>query len=116
MPPVRPATIRVMSKLILRAKAFPWMLLVEAGLLVRGRWRSLPQRERDQLVLLARRSHGWPGNLTPRERAELRRLMLRLDTRSLPGELAALRRAAGKSGNGTGARAMRVFSLTRRGH
>ena len=107
-----------MSKLILRAKAFPWALLLEAALILRGRWRSLPQRERAQLVVLVRRSHGWPGNLTPKERAELRRLIMRLDTRSLAGELVALQRAARKAGKGgaiRNARAIRVVGLARRG-
>jgi hypothetical protein len=102
-------------KQLIRVKAFPWALLLEASLIVHGRWRSLPKRERAQLVLLARRSHGWPGNLSPRERAELRRLIGRLDTRELAGELAALR-AVSKSGAVRSARtrAIQLARLARR--
>ena len=107
-----------MSKQLSRLKAIPWAILLEAGLVVRGRWRSLPQRERAQLIGLARRSHGWPGNLSPKERAELRRLMVRLDARGLAGEIVALRRAMRKTGTGRGgatARASRLAVLARRG-
>ena len=106
-----------MSKQLVRVKAFPWAVLFEASLIVRGRWRALPQRERTQLVVLARRSRGWPGNLTPKERAELRRLILRLDTRGIAGELIALRRATRKAARvRLGSSALRSASrLPRRG-
>jgi hypothetical protein len=99
-----------MSKQLRRLRAIPWAILLEAGLVVRGRWRALPQRERAELVELARRSRGWPGNLSPKERAELRRLIVRIDARGLAGELVALRRATRK------ARTRRLAGLGRRGH
>jgi len=108
-----------MAKRLIRLKAFPWAVLFEAGLIVRGRWRALSKRDRAQLVDLARRSHGWPGNLTPKERAELRRLILRIDIRGTAGELIALRRAARKAGRarvGHTASALRYIStFPRRG-
>jgi hypothetical protein len=107
-----------MSKQLSRLKAIPWAILLEAGLVVRGRWRSLPQRERAQLIGLARRSRGRPGNLSPKERAELRRLITRLDARGLAGEIAALRRATRKTGKGrrgATAHASRLVVLARRG-
>ncbi len=96
-----------------RVKAIPWAVLFEAGVIVRGRWRSLPQRERTQLVLLARRSRGWPGNLSAGERAELRRLLVRLDMRDLAAELVALRRAATKSRKARAAEGSRMIRLSR---
>ncbi len=108
-----------MAKLILRVKAFPWTLLVEAGLIARGRWRSMPERERRQLVLLARRSRGWPGNLSAGERAELWRLLVRLDVRDLAGEIVALRGATRRTRKLRAAQAARVARIAqhaRRGH
>jgi hypothetical protein len=103
-----------MSKLQ-RLKAFPWAILVEGTLIVGGRWRSLPARERAQIVVLARRSRGWPGNLSPKERAELRKLISRLDAKGLVRELALLQRAARKSAKAGGA-SRGIGRLAGRGH
>jgi hypothetical protein len=85
-----------MSKL-LRLKAVPWAIIFEGTIIVGGHWRSLPARERAQLVVLVRRSRGWPGNLTPNERAELGKLIGRLDATGIARELALVQRAARKS-------------------
>jgi len=107
------------AKWIFRAKAFPWALLIEAGLIARGRWRSMPERERRQLVMLARRSRGWPGNLSAAERTELWRLMVRLNVRDLAGEIVALRSATKSTRKLRAAQAARLARLAqhaRRGH
>jgi hypothetical protein len=85
----------MMSKLD-RVKTLPWALLLEGGLVVRGRWRSLPEQDRAQLLDLARRSRGWPRNLSPSERSELSRLLGRLDLQGLARELVWLQRAGRK--------------------
>lgn len=102
-----------MVKLILRVKAFPWALLVEAGLIARGRWRSMPERERRQLIVLAQRSRGWPGNLSAGERAEVWRLLVRLNVRDLAGEIVALRSATRSTRKLRAAQAARVARIAR---
>jgi hypothetical protein len=107
-----------MSKLA-RLKTLPWALLLEGGLVVRGRWRSLPEHDRAQLLGLARRSHGWPGNLSPSERSELARLLGGLDLQGLARELVWLQRA-GRTGRSMWERRRtwtgRMSDFARRGH
>ncbi|MDE3069990.1 MAG: hypothetical protein KGJ43_04610 [Acidobacteriota bacterium] len=77
-----------------RLTGVPWPVLLEAGLVIRGRWRSLSRRDRARLRALLRRSRGKPANLSPKERAELRALLLGLDPRALAAELARVWRSA----------------------
>jgi hypothetical protein len=50
--------------------------------IARDHWEKLTPGERAHLSALVRKSRGRPGNLTARERADLRRLAAKLD---LPG-------------------------------
>ena len=81
-----------------RAKALPWFAIVQAALVVHRRWRGLSKRERAHLSQLLRDSRGWPGNLTSKQRAELRKLLGKLDLRSSARELLLLRRRARRRG------------------
>ena len=57
----------------------PWKLVMTVGLRIaqegRRRWERLSQREQREVVRIVRKSRGRAGNLTPAERAELRRLV-----------------------------------------
>jgi hypothetical protein len=46
----------------------PWILVFEAAIMLRARWRTLPRDERNRLTELARRSKGNPMHLTAGER------------------------------------------------
>jgi len=72
-----------------RMTGISWPVLVELGLLARGRWRALSRRDRARLAVLLRRSRGWPGNLSVLERAELWALIVRMDLRTLAGDATA---------------------------
>ena len=50
----------------------PWILVFEAAIMLRARWRTLPRDERNRLTELARRSKGNPMHLTAGERREFR--------------------------------------------
>jgi hypothetical protein len=76
-----------------RVKAVPWLLLLQAGVIVGERWSALSQEDRARLVLLLRESRGRPGNLSAKERAELRSLVNKLELKSAGPELAALLRS-----------------------
>ncbi|MHB8490626.1 MAG: hypothetical protein ACYDA6_00205 [Solirubrobacteraceae bacterium] len=84
-----------------RLTGIPWPVLVELGLVVRGRWHSLSRRDRARLRSLLRRSRGKLSNLSPKERAELRRLLAGLQPRALVGDIAGVWRAA-RRGSGKG--------------
>jgi hypothetical protein len=105
-----------MAKLT-RVKAFPWLGVVEVGLVLRGRWHSLSERDRTRLTTLARRSRGWPGNLSAKERAEVARLLGKIDSKGITRELAWLRKAGHMGGtvvNARGRWARRTAWLKRR--
>lgn len=60
-------------------KAVPWMLLIEAAMIMRTHWGRLDDRDRRELSRIVKKSHGLPNNLSRNERAELTRLVRRLD-------------------------------------
>jgi hypothetical protein len=75
-----------------RAKALPWALVLQAGVVVGKRWRALSSRDRARISRLARESRGRPGNLSVKERRELRKLLGKLDLKGAGRELVSLAR------------------------
>jgi hypothetical protein len=73
-----------------RVRTLPWLLLVEGAMAVREHWMRLTPAERTQVGELLRKSRGRPGNLSPRERADLKRLGRKLDPAGLGRRLAPL--------------------------
>ncbi|HEV2922797.1 MAG TPA: hypothetical protein VGW98_02100 [Solirubrobacteraceae bacterium] len=74
-----------------RAKRLPWAAALQAGMVLRSRWKALSQKDRDRLIRLMRDSRGRLSNLSGRERNELRRLVRRADLSGLSRDLFALR-------------------------
>jgi hypothetical protein len=64
-------------------KAVPWMLMLEAAMIMREHWGRLPSRDRDQLRHLVAKSKGRPTNLTADDREELKRLVRALEPMQL---------------------------------
>ncbi|MGI8801834.1 MAG: hypothetical protein ACR2KV_06620 [Solirubrobacteraceae bacterium] len=60
-------------------RALPWMLLYELATVAHAQWQELPAGDRDKLTRLAVKSRGLPTNLTPRERAEVKRILGKVD-------------------------------------
>jgi hypothetical protein len=85
-----------------RLKALPWAALAQAGVAITRRWRSLSSKERERLARLLRDSGGRPGNLSEKERKELRKLAGKLDLRGLGRELSALARRGRGRGRRSG--------------
>jgi hypothetical protein len=73
-----------------RVRALPWAALLQGGIVVARRWRSLSERERERLTSLVRESRGRLGNLSSSERRELRKLAGKLDVKGMGSELRAL--------------------------
>jgi hypothetical protein len=65
----------------------PWILLFEAALMMRRRWRTLSPSDRTRLAELTRKSQGHPLRLTREERAEFRRIAGDLDLIGLVREM-----------------------------
>jgi hypothetical protein len=72
--------------------ALPWLAVARGAMIVGRRWTALSAKERARLVELVRESGGRVGNLSVKQRLELRRLAGRLDLKAMARELMALRR------------------------
>jgi hypothetical protein len=68
-----------MPKMPLGRKAVPWMLMLEAAMMLRTHWDRLDDQDRRELGRIVKKSHGRPQNLTKNERSELVRIVRRLD-------------------------------------
>ncbi len=87
-----------------RAKALPWAALAQAVFVVGKRVGRLSADDRARLGSLLRESRGWPGRLRPRDRAELRKLVRKLDLKGMGRELSPLLRGGKRTLKGTGKR------------
>jgi hypothetical protein len=79
--------------------AVPWVLFVRGAMIVGKRWNALSAKERARLAELVRESHGRVGNLSVKQRLELRKLAGKLDLKGMAGELTSLWRG-GRSRRG----------------
>jgi hypothetical protein len=75
-----------------RLKALPWAALGRAGVVVGKRWSALSDKERARLTRIVRSSRGRRGNLSTKERNELRKLVGKLDLKGAGRELMPLLR------------------------
>jgi hypothetical protein len=76
-----------------RVKDLPWALLLQMGVVLGKRWRSLSAKDRARLTKLTRESQGRLGNLSDKQRKELKKLVGKLDPKSTSRELVLLTRA-----------------------
>jgi len=76
-----------------RVKDIPWALLLQMGLVLGKRWRSLSAKDRARLAELTRESRGRLGNLSAKERRELKKLVGKLHPKRTARELVLLTRA-----------------------
>ncbi len=74
----------------LPVKVAPLMLAAQAAMAAREHWSVLEPAERAELARILRTSSGRPANLTAREKAELRRLVGKLDLPGLGRDLVPL--------------------------
>jgi hypothetical protein len=79
-----------------RVKGVPWLLLLQAVVILGKRWSALSAKDRARLTRLVRQSRGRVRNLSAKERMELRKLSRRLDVKGAGGELLPLIRGGRK--------------------
>jgi hypothetical protein len=75
-----------------RLRSLPWAVLLQVGTVIGRRWRSLSANDRARLVRLTRESRGRMGNLSAKERRELRKLVGKLDFKRMSRELLPITR------------------------
>jgi hypothetical protein len=68
-------------------KGLPWVLLMDAAVVVNAHWQGLKESERSRVGALVRKSKGDPRNLTKRERDELRKIAGKLDVPGMARDL-----------------------------
>jgi hypothetical protein len=73
-------------------REIPWAVLLEVMVLTREHWERLTPGERAHLTALLRKSRARPGNLTPGERRDVRRLAAKLDLPALGRSVAPVAR------------------------
>jgi hypothetical protein len=73
-------------------RTIKWAVVFDAVVVARDHWNKLTPGERAHLTSLLRKSHGRPGNLTPGERRDVRRLAAKLDLPTLGRNLAPVAR------------------------
>jgi hypothetical protein len=81
---------------MLLKRKIPWVILFEAAMMARERWKRLPPGDRRRLTELARKSHGKPMALTREERAEFRRIAGGLDLPGMARDFMPLGRRLGR--------------------
>jgi hypothetical protein len=80
-----------------RVKAVPWAVLLQVGVILGRRWTALSAKERARLAEIVRSSRGRVGNLSLKERLELRKLARKLDIKGMGNELRPLLRSKRRS-------------------
>jgi hypothetical protein len=76
-----------------RLRDLPWLMVLQSSVVVGRRWSALSAKERAQLMSILRESRGRKGNLSVKQRYELRRLAHKLDLKGAGRELMLIRAA-----------------------
>ncbi len=82
---------------ISRVRAMPWVMVFELALTLRRHWQRLEPRERARLTELIRKSQGRPMRLSASERADVRRLVAKLEPRAIARSVVPIGRRAAQS-------------------
>ncbi|MGI9098374.1 MAG: hypothetical protein ACR2H2_07760 [Solirubrobacteraceae bacterium] len=64
---------------ITRVRAVPWIIVFELAMTMRKHWQRLDTHDRARLAELLKKSQGRPTRLSARERADVRRLVAKLE-------------------------------------
>jgi len=82
---------------ITRVRAVPWVMVLQLAMTLRRHWKYLTPAERTQLASLIKKSQGVPTRLTPMERADVRRLVRKLEPIAIARSVVPIgRRIGGK--------------------
>jgi len=75
----------------------PWVMVFELAVTLRKHWRRLEPTERARLAELVKKSQGRPMRLSASERADVRRLVAKLEPGSIARSVVPIGRRAAKS-------------------
>lgn len=79
---------------ISRVRAMPWVMVLQLAVTLRRHWKYLTPAERTELASLIKKSQGVPSRLTPKERADVRRLVRKLEPFTIARSVAPIGKRA----------------------
>ena len=79
---------------ISRVRAMPWVMVFQLAVTLRRHWKYLTPGERAKLASLLKKSQGVPTRLTPAERADVRRLVRKLEPFTIARSVAPIGKRA----------------------
>jgi hypothetical protein len=79
---------------ITRVRAMPWVMVLQLAITLRRHWKYLTPAERSELAGLIKKSQGVPTRLTPTERADVRRLVRKLEPFTIARSVAPIGKRA----------------------
>ena len=85
---------------LMRVRAMPWLMVFELAVTLRKHWRRLEPADRNRLAELVKKSQGRPNRLTAEERADMRRLVAKLEPREIARSVVPIGRRAIKGRRG----------------
>jgi len=88
MPPLSP---------VARVRALPWVVVFELAMTLRKHWRRLEPGERRRLTELIKKSQGSPTKLSASERADVRRLVAKLEPATIARSVVPIGRRASRA-------------------
>lgn len=74
----------------------PWLIVFELAVTLRKHWKRLAPDDRKQLAELIRKSQGVPTRLSPSERADVRRLVAKLEPAAIARSVVPIGRRVAK--------------------
>jgi hypothetical protein len=74
-------------RLRLGGRAIPWLVLLELAQAAQRHWNHLTPGERAHLTALIKKSAGRPGNLTARDKDDVKRLVGKMDVPGMGRDL-----------------------------
>ena len=74
----------------------PWLMVLQLAMTLRRHWKYLEPAERARLGELVKRSQGRPNRLDATERAEVRRLVAKLEPMAIARSVVPIGRRANK--------------------
>jgi hypothetical protein len=80
--------------MLLRTRAVPWSVVIQLAMAARKHWKRLDPKDRTQLAELLRKSQGMPNRLSAGERAEVRRIVAKLEPREFAKSIVPIGRRA----------------------
>jgi hypothetical protein len=79
-----------------RVRSLPWVVVFELAMTLRKHWKRLPAGDRRRLTELIKKSQGNPTRLSPSERADVRRLVAKLEPATIARSMVPIGRRAAK--------------------